>query len=40
MFKTELDLSKPFTPLKIAVLAVSDTRTLETDTRRARCSNR
>ena len=31
MFKTELDLSKPFTPLSIAVLAVSDTRTLETD---------
>lgn len=31
MFKTELDMSKPFTPLKIAVLAVSDTRTLETD---------
>ena len=32
MFKSELDQSKPFTPLKIAVLAVSDTRTLETDT--------
>ncbi len=32
MFKSELDLSKPFTPLSIAVLAVSDTRTLETDT--------
>jgi len=32
MFKSELDTSKPFTPLKIAVLAVSDTRTLETDT--------
>ena len=31
MFKTELDMSKPFTPLSIAVLAVSDTRTLETD---------
>jgi molybdopterin adenylyltransferase len=31
MFKSELDMSKPFTPLKIAVLAVSDTRTLETD---------
>src|SRR6185369_2472138 len=30
--KSELDTSKPFTPLKIAVLAVSDTRTLETDT--------
>src|SRR5215467_14172243 len=32
MFKSELDTSKPFTPLKLAVLAVSDTRTLETDT--------
>lgn len=32
MFKSELDLSKTFTPLSIAVLAVSDTRTLETDT--------
>lgn len=32
MFKSELDTSKTFTPLKIAVLAVSDTRTLETDT--------
>jgi molybdenum cofactor biosynthesis protein B len=32
MFKSELDTSKRFTPLKIAVLAVSDTRTLETDT--------
>lgn len=32
MFKSELDLSKAFIPLKIAVLAVSDTRTLETDT--------
>ena len=32
MFKSELDESKPFIPLKIAVLAVSDTRTLETDT--------
>jgi molybdenum cofactor biosynthesis protein B len=32
MFKSELDQSKPFIPLKIAVLAVSDTRKLETDT--------
>lgn len=32
MFKTELDLTRTFTPLSIAVLAVSDTRTLETDT--------
>jgi molybdenum cofactor biosynthesis protein B len=32
MFKSELDLSLTFTPLSIAVLAVSDTRTLETDT--------
>jgi molybdenum cofactor biosynthesis protein B len=32
MFKTELDRNKPFVPLRIAVLAVSDTRTLETDT--------
>ena len=32
MFKSELDLEKPFLPLSIAVLAVSDTRTLETDT--------
>lgn len=32
MFKSELDLSTPFTPLSIAVLAVSDTRTLDTDT--------
>jgi molybdenum cofactor biosynthesis protein B len=32
MFKSELDESKAFVPLKIAVLAVSDTRTLETDT--------
>ena len=32
MFKSELDLDKPFTPLSIAVLAVSDTRNLETDT--------
>jgi molybdenum cofactor biosynthesis protein B len=32
MFKSELDASKAFTPLSIAVLAVSDTRTLETDT--------
>ena len=31
MFKSELDESKAFIPLKIAVLAVSDTRTLETD---------
>ena len=32
MFKSDLDPNKPFTPLKIAVLAVSDTRRLETDT--------
>ena len=32
MFKSELDLTRTFTPLKLAVLAVSDTRTLETDT--------
>jgi molybdopterin adenylyltransferase len=32
MFKSELDPNKAFTPLSIAVLAVSDTRTLETDT--------
>jgi molybdenum cofactor biosynthesis protein B len=32
MFKSELDPNKPFVPLRIAVLAVSDTRTLETDT--------
>jgi molybdenum cofactor biosynthesis protein B len=32
MFKSELDASKAFMPLSIAVLAVSDTRTLETDT--------
>lgn len=32
MFKSERDESKPFVPLKIAVLAVSDTRTLDTDT--------
>jgi molybdopterin adenylyltransferase len=32
MFTSEFDQSKPFTPLSIAVLAVSDTRTLETDT--------
>lgn len=32
MFKSELDPNKPFLPLRIAVLAVSDTRTLETDT--------
>ena len=32
MFKSELDLAKPFVSLSIAVLAVSDTRTLDTDT--------
>jgi molybdenum cofactor biosynthesis protein B len=32
MFKSELDPTKAFMPLSIAVLAVSDTRTLETDT--------
>lgn len=32
MFKSELDHGKSFLPLRIAVLAVSDTRTLETDT--------
>lgn len=32
MFKSELDPKKPFQPLSIAVLAVSDTRSLETDT--------
>jgi molybdenum cofactor biosynthesis protein B len=32
MFKSERDESKAFVPLSIAVLAVSDTRTLETDT--------
>jgi molybdenum cofactor biosynthesis protein B len=32
MFKSELDRSRAFTPLSIAVLAVSDTRTMETDT--------
>ena len=32
MFKSELDPNKSFVPLSIAVLAVSDTRTLETDT--------
>lgn len=32
MFKTEIDKTKPFTPLSIAVLAISDTRTIETDT--------
>jgi molybdenum cofactor biosynthesis protein B len=32
MFKSDLDESKRFVPLGIAVLAVSDTRTLETDT--------
>lgn len=32
MFKSDLDPDRSFTPLSIAVLAVSDTRTLETDT--------
>lgn len=32
MFKSELDPKKNFVPLKISVLAVSDTRSLETDT--------
>ncbi|SFZ86094.1 molybdenum cofactor biosynthesis protein B [Devosia enhydra] len=32
MFKAVLDDKEPFVPLKFAVLAVSDTRTLETDT--------
>jgi molybdenum cofactor biosynthesis protein B len=32
MFKSERDDTKPFVPLSIAVIAVSDTRTLETDT--------
>ena len=32
MFKSEFDQSNAFVPLSIAVLAVSDTRTLETDT--------
>jgi molybdenum cofactor biosynthesis protein B len=32
MFKSELDPAKSFIPLSIAVIAVSDTRTLETDT--------
>lgn len=32
MFKSELDETKRFVPLGIAVLAVSDTRDLETDT--------
>lgn len=32
MFKSELDETKPFIPLSIAVVAISDTRTLETDT--------
>ncbi|WP_417310209.1 molybdenum cofactor biosynthesis protein B [Devosia sp.] len=32
MFTSELDMSRSFTPLSIAVLAVSDTRDLETDT--------
>lgn len=32
MFKSKIDETKAFIPLGIAVLAVSDTRTLETDT--------
>lgn len=32
MFKSELDPAKSFVPLSIAILVVSDTRTLETDT--------
>jgi len=32
MFPVKHDESKPFVPLRIAVLAVSDTRTLDTDT--------
>lgn len=32
MFRSDLDTSRAFVPLSIAVLAVSDTRTLETDT--------
>ena len=32
MFQSKLDPDKAFAPLSIAVLAVSDTRTLETDT--------
>lgn len=32
MFKAEFDESRAFVPLSIAVLAVSDTRTIETDT--------
>lgn len=32
MFKSELDMERPFQPLAIAVLAVSDTRDLSTDT--------
>lgn len=32
MFTSELDETRPFVPLRIAILAVSDTRTLETDT--------
>ena len=32
MFTSKLDETKPFQPLNIAVLAVSDTRDLETDT--------
>lgn len=32
MFKSELDPKRAFRPLRLAILAVSDTRTLETDT--------
>lgn len=32
MFKANRDDTKPFVPLSIAIVAVSDTRTLETDT--------
>jgi molybdenum cofactor biosynthesis protein B len=32
MFKSERDPAKPFVPISIAVIAVSDTRTIETDT--------
>lgn len=32
MFRSDLDESRPFVPLSITVLAVSDSRTLETDT--------
>ena len=31
MFKSRIDENKPFIPLSIAVLAISDTRTLQTD---------